>query len=67
MIPAMFAMWAMAAPMGYLAGIAFCNVMKIKSGAEYVPWLGAVLTPMGMVMALMVVVSDEVSQDGESE
>ena len=56
MIPVLFVMWCIAAPMGFLAGDVF--VSKFKSSPDIpkgLPWLSAVFPPLGAALAMVVI------------
>lgn len=64
MIIYIMAMWAISAPMGYLAGDVFATTVGMRLGAEngYFKWLGAAVPPAGAFMALMAIVNAEGKQ-----
>lgn len=56
MIPVLFTMWAIAAPMGYLVGDVYAHKNKLaKDGmGQAIPYACAILTPLGALIALVV-------------
>ena len=56
MIPALFAIWALCAPMGYLAGDLFAERFTGDTSG-LLPLLGALFPPVGAVLALLVILS----------
>lgn len=57
----MFAVWALAAPMGYIIGDVYSHKNGVKGGV--LPILCAILTPMGTMLAL--VLATQVIQEKE--
>ena len=66
MIPAIIAMWLLAAPAGYLAGAAFARQNKM-SGAEVVPWFAAAVPPLAAMLAVMVLMREGIDNIKEEE
>lgn len=57
------AMWAICAPMGYLAGDVFAETLGKEAGVDpdLTKWLGALLPPAAAVMALLVIMNGEIA------
>ena len=60
MIPVLFMMWCLAAPMGFLAGDVFLSRYPGTSpNFEYLPYLAAVFTPLGALIAVVLIVQTQ--------
>ena len=59
MIIYFLALWAVAAPMGWLAGDVFHSQNKIEGDASMYRVLGAAFPPAGAVMAIVAILKSE--------
>lgn len=57
MIPAIFAMWCMALPMGYLAGSVFAELHELDG--SILPLVSALFPPLGMILAAVIIIQTE--------
>lgn len=66
MIPALFMMWCLAAPMGFLVGDVFAHRNLLPDDvAKVLPYLCAVFTPLGAIVALVLIVQTETVERDE--
>ena len=63
MIPAIVAFWAMAAPAGYLAGAAWMHNNEKEKEFSWMPLACGLFTPLGAVIALVVLTQSETEKD----
>ena len=61
MIPFLFAVWAMAVPGGYLAGDLWADRHPDKA-PDGLPWLTAIITPLGAVLAVILIFEANISK-----
>ena len=60
MIPALFALWALAAPMGYIIGDVFCHKNNVSPDTAKMACIAcAALTPMAAMLAVLLIVQTE--------
>lgn len=69
MIPAVFAVWFMAMPMGYLAGDVFAeNNTRDPDMKKALPWAAALLPPLGALLAFVVMTQATLkTKDGDNK
>lgn len=58
--------WAVASPMGYLAGDVYRQQMQMKD-SEWLPWACAILTPMGAFVAAMAIMQAAITEEKDDE
>lgn len=58
-------LWALCAPGGYLAGQVYCH--KNKTSEVVIPYVAAALPPVGAVLALLVIIQAQTTEETEDE
>lgn len=56
--------WAIASPMGYLAGDVYRSQIGLKD-SEWLPWACAILTPMGAFVAAMAIMTSAIKEEND--
>ena len=68
MIPALFTMWALGLPMGFLVGDVFAHKNNLDPSVTNMVRVGcALITPLGAIMAFVVLVQTEVTDHKQGD